>query len=384
MTPLSPVALWRLASTVGGVEGYVAADPARVEAVRSACTRRLPGYVGRPPAEELRALADEADRGGTADTYGEGGLVAEVEAEVAALLGAPAALLLPSGTMAQQLALRHWCDLAGDPRVALHPSAHQLLWEHDALVEVQHLQPVPVGDPRALATVEELLGVAAAVVQVELPQRETGGHLWELEELRALSVACRARGTRLHLDGARLWDCGPAYGDLAAVVALADSTYVSLYKRLGGLAGAVLLGSPELVEPARVWRRRLGGTLPSLWPLALGARRGLREQLPLVPALVEAAVALADATEVAGLEVVVRPRTPLLHVVLAASPEQVVEALLVVAESSGTWLGGGARPGPRPGTAVVELALGEPSLAVPAEEAAALLAEVSRVAQLGD
>ncbi|MDP9436150.1 MAG: beta-eliminating lyase-related protein, partial [Actinomycetota bacterium] len=80
----------------------------------------------------------------------------------------------------------------------------------------------------------------------------------------------------LHLDGARLWECAPAYGSTwHGLGALADSVYVSLYKGLGANAGAVLLGDADLVAQARTWRHR-HGTLPALWPLALGACRGLR------------------------------------------------------------------------------------------------------------
>ena len=193
-------------------------------------------------------------------------------------------MLCPSGTLAQQVALKHWC--ARSPRVGLHATAHPVLHEDDALPVVQGLVPVVVGDRPDLEAVQAAHDRAPlGALLVELPQRETGGDLLGWDELAALSAWCRGAGVRLHLDGARLWECGPAYAPraLADVVALADSTYVSLYKGLGAWAGAVLLGPPELVEAARTARHRLGGTLPALWPLALGARAGLRDRLPEVP-----------------------------------------------------------------------------------------------------
>ena len=340
------------------------------------CSRALTGGVLRSLQEEAAELAEEADRGGVRDTYLAGGVVAEVEEQVRELLGMPAAVLCPSGTLAQQVALRHWC--ARSPRVALHATAHPVLHEDDALPTVQGLAPVVVGDRVALDAVRSAHEARPlGAVLVELPYRETGGQLTPFDELAELSAWCRAEGVALHLDGARLWECGPAYAPhpLSEVAGLADSVYVSLYKGLGAHAGAVLLGPPELADAARLWRHRLGGTLFSLWPIALGARRGLREALPRIPAWLEHAQALAAALEAAGVEVVHRPEIPFLRVVLPADPEPALEALLPVVHRSGVWLGS-PFTGQRPGTSHVEVSVGESSLAVPPEEGAALLAEV--------
>lgn len=351
-----------------------------LRALARACPRALSGWGRTTPQQDLRALADEAARGGEADRYGAGGVVAEVEEQVRLLLGAPAALLLPSGTMAQQVALAYWSH-GSRRRVAMHATAHPLLHEDDALPVVQGLVPVVVGQWPSLPAIRDAHQVAPlAAVLVELPQRETGGALIGFDELAELSRWCRAEQVRLHLDGARLWECAPAYSPhaLADVVALADSTYVSLYKGLGALAGALLLGPPELVDAARTARHRLGGTLPALWPLALGARRGLREVLPQVPAWVQHARALAAALAAEGLSVRVQPVVPLLHVVLPGVPEQVQDALVAVSQESGTWLGR-AQPGPDPFTSVVEVSVLGASLEVPPAEGAVLLARAARL-----
>ena len=323
-----------------------------------------------------RSESVEAARGGEADRYGDGGVVPEVEEQVRELLGAQAALLLPSGTMAQQIALRIHADRSGRQAVAMHPSSHPLLHEQDTLVELHHLDVTAVGQPEQLVTADELLGPDdLAAVLVKLPQRETGGQLMAYEDLAALSARCADAGTALHLDGARLWECGPAFDrPLADVVGLAASTYVSLYKGLAGLSGAILLGDDDLIAQARIWRRRHGGTLPSLWPLALGARRGLREHLPRMPEYVAHAAALAGAiAEVA--EIPVLPVTPLFHVVLTAPPEVAEEAMLDVAEATGIWLGGAA-PGPRELTSRREIYAGAAALEVTPDEAADVFARI--------
>lgn len=348
----------------------------RLDAVAAACPRRLYGH-GRPtPAQVLADLAEEAALGAEPDRYGEGGLVAEVEEEVRALLGAPAALLLPSGTMAQQIALRVHADARGHRGVAMHRTSHPILHEEGALPALHRLAPVAVGDPTSLVTSAELLAVPdLAAVLVELPQRETGGQLMSFDELSSLSRQCSASGIALHLDGARLWECGPAYGrPLAEVVALADSTYVSLYKGLAGPAGAVLVGSTQLIDTARIWRRRHGGSLPWLWPFALGARRGLRLHLPRMAEYVAHAQALATAIATVA-EVVAPPVTPLFHVLLPGEPEVVEEVMLDVAEESGVFLGG-ADPGPRPGVALREVYAGAAALEISPDEVADLFGRV--------
>jgi threonine aldolase len=355
----------------------VASSSARADAVSAACERRLYGHGRTTPAEDLAALADEAARGAAEpDRYGDGGVVTEVEGQVAGLLGAEAAVLMPSGTMAQQIAMRIHADGSGRRSVAMHPSSHPLLHEEGALTELHGLTAIPVGRPEELVGIDELLAPPdLAAVLVELPQRETGGQLMAYNALAEVSVRCAASGTALHLDGARLWECGPAYArPLADIHALAQSTYVSLYKGLGGVAGAMLLGDADLITAARVWRRRHGGTLPSLWPLALGARRGLREHLPRMPEYVDHAIALAAAITTVA-EVPVAPVTPLFHVVLPAPQEQAEEALLDVSEESGVFLGKAA-PGPRDGTSRREVYAGAAALEVSPDEAADLFARV--------
>jgi threonine aldolase len=347
-----------------------------LERLARECPRALSGWGRATLQEEAATLADEAARGGTADRYGRGGVVEEVEHALADLLGLPTAVLLPTGTMAQQVALRHWCTRS--PRVALHRTAHPVLHEDDALTAVQGLLPVDVGERLSLDAVRAAHEHAPlGAVLLELPHRETGGDLLAFDEVVALSRWCRSAGVALHLDGARLLECGPAYAPrpLADVAALADSVYLSLYKGLGAPGGAALLGPPELAEHARRWRHRLGGTLVTLWPLALGARRGLREAVPRIPAWHAHAIALAAALAGAGVELVRPPSIPLLRVVLPAPPDAAGDAVAAVARARGVWPGT-PFAGPRPGTSQVEVTVQDRSLEVPPEEGADVLADV--------
>lgn len=145
-------------------------------------------------------------------------------------------------------------------------------------------------------------------VLVELPLRDAGCLLPTWDELTELSTACRERGVALHVDGARIWEAQPWFDhSLAEITAQADSTYVSFYKGLGGLAGAALLGSADFVDEARLWRRRLGGTTYRVTAEAVAALVGLRDRLPLIPQTVGWAQAFAAALPA---EVTVQPGRP--------------------------------------------------------------------------
>ena len=273
-------------------------DPTDDE-LRAQCTRFLMGR-GRPsPAQMLDEIASLGDQL-SGDTYGAGGAVAALEARVHELLGKPAVLFLPSGTMAQQIALRVHADRSGRRVVAFHPTCHLELHEDKAYQRLHGLVGRPVGNARELMTAEDLAAVKEplAAVVFELPQREIGGLLPSWQDLRAQVAAVRETGAAVHLDGARLWECTTFYGrDLHEIAALFDSVYVSFYKGLGGLAGCCLAGDESLVAEAREWRSRHGGTLFAMWPYAAAGLVGLRDRLPRMPRYVEHARAIAAALQ---------------------------------------------------------------------------------------
>ena len=137
-----------------------------------------------------------------------------------------------------------------------------------------------------LALIPEPLGS----LTVELPLRDCGYVLPAWEQLTELAAAAAGRGIAFHIDGARVWESAPFLGhDYAQIAGLGDSIYVSLYKGLGGVAGALLAGPEDFVADARRWRLRHGGNLPSLFPIAVAGRLGLARYLPRMPAYVACA-----------------------------------------------------------------------------------------------
>ncbi|MFB7369143.1 threonine aldolase family protein [Streptomyces sp. NPDC056222] len=339
------------------------------------------GTVG----ERLRELADwpagTEDDGGRPDVYGDG-LVEEVERRVADALGLPAAVFFPTGTMAQQVALRCWSGRTGSPVVALHPLAHPEVHEGGALGAVSGLRTVhPTDEPR-LPTAEEVRDHPEpfGTLMLELPLRDAGFVLPSWEELVAVVEAAREREAVVHFDGARLWECAPHFGrDLREIAGLADSVYVSFYKSLGGLSGAALAGPEDVMEEARVWRHRYGGLLFQQFPAAVSALRGLERELPRLPSYVAHARVVADGLrtgfEEAGVPWFrIHPETPHTHqfqVWLPYDPEVLTAASVALAEERDTvlfrrWSGPGA--GGPPGVAVTEVTVTEPGLAWTADD----------------
>lgn len=311
------------------------------------------------------------------DHYGEGEVVESFEGRMAHLLGKSAAVLLPSGTMAQQIALRLHCDRRGVSTVAFHPTCHLELHEHGGYAHLHGLTAELVGDRDRLITLDDLEGLHAPIgaLLLELPQREIGGRLPEWEELLGQIQWARDRNVATHLDGARIWESAPYYGrPHSEIGALFDTVYVSLYKGLGGLAGSVLAGPEDIVAEARVWRRRHGGTLFHLFPFAAAAQRGLDELVPQMPRFLEHARALAPALgELEEISVVPDPpQTPLFHLHLRGDRQLLQERALDVAQERNVWLFHRLEPSVVPGISIVELNIGEPALEIPPAEAAEL------------
>ncbi len=333
--------------------------------LRKRCTRWLNGH--RPALsmrESLLALAELPQAELPLDVYGQGQAVQALEAEVAALLGKPAARFMHKGMAAQLAALRVYCG-EGDGPVALHPQSHIAIDEADAIEELLGLRSLRVGmtdQPFTTAQLGSLPGRPAVVV-VELPLRRGGYRLPEWDELADISRWCRAAGVPLHFDGARLWEASAHYGrPLAEIAALADSVYVSFYKGLGGLAGCVLAGTSDFIDKVSPWQTRLAGNLYTVYPFVLSALQGLRTQLPRMPAYRDRAQALA-ALLAAQPGWRVAPEVPQVNAFqlhLPAAPEALRAGLLAVAERQGFWLGARAVASHLlEGGAMVEVVIGD-------------------------
>jgi threonine aldolase len=315
---------------------------AKLEALAESCERSLSGHGPR----RADALLATIPAGTKTDYYGIGGVVADLETEVASLLGKQAALFMPTGTMAQQATLRVHADRRGSRSVVFHPSCHLETNEERGYQRLHALFGVPVGprlEPLSSASLAQVREPVAALL-LELPQRELGGTLPTWAELVAQVTWARERGAAAHLDGARLWEAAPFYDkssdrSLADIAALFDTIYVSFYKGLGGIAGCCVAGDADVIEELSVWRTRHGGRCFMLWPYAASALTVLRSRLPLMPKYYRHAVAIARAVrDLPGVEVLPEPvQSPMMHVRFSVGLDELRARVADIAKSEKIW-----------------------------------------------
>lgn len=282
------------------------------------------------------------------DMYGKGRVIEDFQEKMAGVLGKEAAVFFPSGTMAQQIALRIWCDEKGLKTVAYHPLCHLEIHEEDGLKELHHIKPILLADENRVITLDDVVNIKeeVACILIELPQREIGGQLPDYRTLEEISEYCREKGIRLHLDGARLFEVLPYYKKSAQeVCALFDSVYISVYKGIGGIAGAVLAGSVEFTEKSKVWKRRHGGDLISLYPYILSADYYFDQHVHKMDQYYEEAKELAELyNRCAGITTLPKvPVSNMFHVHMEARKEDMEAIFVQLYKETGIGLTGHVR-----------------------------------------
>jgi threonine aldolase len=334
-------------------------------ALRDQCTRFLTGHGPVTAADLLASIPADTE----VDRYGDGGVVTELETEVAGLLGKPAAVFLPSGTMAQQSVLRVHADLRQRWTVVFHPMCHLDTHEGEGYQRLHGLTGRPAGDRDRLIAVDDLTPIAElpAALLLELPQRDLGGQQPDWDDLRAQAGWAAERGAAVHVDGARLWESAAGYGrPPAEIAAVFDTVYVSFYKGIGALPGCCVAGQADVIAEVREWRQRMGGRLFGLWPNAASALTCLRRRLPLMPGYLEHARAIAAA--LAGLDgvrvVPDPPQVPMMHLLLATTQDRYAEAARALATEERIWVQPKAGPTVDPGTQRLELSVGDATCAL--------------------
>ncbi len=331
-----------------------------LNALRDKCTRFLQGHGPVTALAMLATIPPDTQ----VDTYGDGGVVIELETEIAGLLAKPAAVFVPSGTMAQQSVLRVHADRRSRATIAFHPMCHLERHEEQGYQRLHGLTGRPVGDPNRLITMDDLAKIAEepAALLIELPQRDLGGQQPDWDELAAQVGWARAHGAAAHLDGARLWESAAGYGrSHAEIAALFDTVYVSFYKGIGALPGCCVAGPQDVVAQVREWRKRMGGTLHGLWPSAASALACLRQRLPRFPAYLDHARAIAAALAgLPGVRVVPNPpQVPMMHVLIEVTSDGFAAAARGLAADSGIWVRPTCMTTGDPAVQRIELSVGD-------------------------
>ncbi|HEY3905574.1 MAG TPA: beta-eliminating lyase-related protein [Streptosporangiaceae bacterium] len=343
-------------------------------AIRAACTKFVTGH-GEVSASRLLAtipVDTEVDR------YGDGGVVAALEDEIATLLRKPAAVFMPSGTMAQQAVLRVHADERQRRTIVFHPMCHLEKHEEQAYQRLHGLVGRTAGDQNRLLRLADLTPIREplAALLIELPQRDIGGQQPSLPDLAAQCDWAAQVGAARHLDGARLWESAAGYGrPMSEIAALFDTVYVSFYKGIGALPGCCVAGPDDVIAQVRDWRRRMGGTLHGLWPNAASALNCLRLRLPRFPRYLEHARAIAAALEkVPGVRVIPDPpQTSMMHLLVDTTRERFDAAVRTLAVEQGVWVWGEPMTTADPNVQRFELSVGDATCELSADEIARII-----------
>jgi threonine aldolase len=299
--------------------------------------------VTRPTPEMRRAMA-EAEVGD--DGYGEDPTVRRLEEEFAARVGKEAALLVPSGTMANQVALRV-LTFPGSAVVAGRRQ-HVVAYEHGAAGRNAGVQFHEVDDGDGTFQPDEVrwaIGAAAhhhvtpSLVSLEHPHMAAGGVPWPLACLGAVSEAARAASLPVHMDGARLFNAEVATGVPAATSASCATTVMAcLTKGLCGPVGSVLAGPADLIEQAREERLVLGGGMRQAGVIAAAGLVALRSMIERLALDHERAGRLADAVAGRFADGGCEPARPRTNIVVFrhSEPDRLLEHLRAHGVLAGT------------------------------------------------
>lgn len=238
--------------------------------------------LGLTPAQYARLLTRLLDeKTMTPDSYSLGGVVEQLEEQCARVLGKERAIFMPTGTLANHMAVR---ALAGGPsRVIVQEDSHFYQDEGDCAQTLSNLTLIPLAAGRATFTADDVQRVLdqtkgarvvsrVSVIAIETPVRRKQGERFDPVEVKKIIALARQEGIRLHLDGARLFLQAAYTGESAAESARPfDTVYVSLYKYFNAASGAILAGPKDVIDGMYHGRRMFGGGLSTVWPFALVA-----------------------------------------------------------------------------------------------------------------
>lgn len=272
--------------------------------------------LGYTPAEYINKL-DEINkkRPVRPDFYGERGTVEELLTTFAQITGKEAAFFMPSGTLANQLAIQ---VLSGEnTKVFVQETSHVFRDEADAAQSLFGKRLMPLAKGKQAFTLEELqqevgnvskdeyfkTGIGA--ISIEIPVRRCNAQVFPIEELKKISAWCREKGYKLHLDGARLHLASAWSGvSVREYASYFDTVYMCLYKYLGATSGAVLCGPKSVIGPMEHLVKIHGGAMYQNWTnaaMALNTLDGLEERLKLTRE--KADKLFAALNKIAGLQI---------------------------------------------------------------------------------
>jgi threonine aldolase len=299
--------------------------------------------VTRPSAAMRLAMAN-AEVGD--DVFGDDPTVNALQERIAAMLGTEAALFVPSGTMANQIALRAHAR-HGD-EIIIGQGAH--CWRHEsgALAALGGLQTQAIGDDgtftgaqvRAAFKADDPYQAPTRVVEVENTHGATGGTVWDRARLADVVQTAKSLGMVLHLDGARLWNAAVATGATEQELAAGfDSISVCLSKGLGAPIGSLVAGTKPFIKACHRLRKMQGGGMRQAGLLAAAGMFALdHNHARLAEDHAHARLLAESLAQVPGLSVdLARVQT---NIVMIEIERGTVPAIIALAREEGVLIAG--------------------------------------------
>ncbi len=237
------------------------------------------------PSRAMRRAMAEAEVGD--DVFGEDPTVNRLQEAVASLFGKPAALFVPSGVMANQLAIKTQTN-PGD-EIIVEQSSHIFNYETAGPSLLSHVQMFPIKGQRGILKATMLAPAVrpsayymprTTMVCLENTHNMAGGTIYPLEEIKSIYTFAKAIGLKLHLDGARIWNAWVATGIHPREYGqYFDTISVCFSKGLGAPVGSALIGSEETISRARKFRKVFGGGMRQAGILAAAALYALERNI---------------------------------------------------------------------------------------------------------
>lgn len=225
--------------------------------------------------------------GMTPDNYSRGGTVYELESRFADILGKETSIFMPTGTLANHLAIRTLCGQK--PRAIVQEQSHLYNDTGDCTTRLSGINLIPLAKDLPCFTADDVKAVIdksengrvsnpVGALLIESPVRRQMGQVMSFNAMKAVTSLCREHGIGTHLDGARIYMMSAASGiDIKEYCALFDTVYVSLYKYFGAPFGAILAGEHKLIDTMFHDRRMFGGGLAGVYYAAALALQGVEE-----------------------------------------------------------------------------------------------------------